>query len=466
MLNSRRALIRIKRTYVDDIVIKNGGFRDPWFAGKFSGDNKKYRASNEQKHFPTFDKVLTGIERPMSNPIYASKMKWDGTPKTSPVTSIYNPDHAGWAPKPTWLLTRSQSGLRTGSYPGAKAKDVWKPPGKGQRSVMVKSYEPEEPPLEFMELYTDVNNEYKDKMLALRMFMFRRYVEPTLVEEEAFAQLQVLIEQHRATLDALDSDEHRDTLRSLIQQYEPPRSPVRHHRFQNWYSIEEGDDGSGHGRGQTLVKQALVALVDLVEDFSIFDFADVYDMNSQVELDRILSWNKAREGDILDDMRVDLAEQEQRLDEEEEREHVKMEKLAMEKEQRTRVDFEQVIADSENFFYPENWASKTVMAMKNPVTVNFPVDESGAIDIENRKVATFEERFRLAILEKDFEQIHIMRREKELNTVAEEQTHWKKWVKEKNTEDMAQVRRLLEKEDSETASKLLDKKTAILALDE
>ena len=104
--------------------------------------------------------------------------------------------------------------------------------------------------------------------------------------------------------------------------------------------------------------------------------------------------------------------------------------------------------------------------MKNPVTVNFPVDESGAIDIENRKVATFEERFRLAILEKDFEQIHIMRREKELNTVAEEQTHWKKWVKEKNTEDMAQVRRLLEKEDSETASKLLDKKTAILALDE
>ena len=69
-------------------------------------------------------------------------------------------------------------------------------------------------------------------------------------------------------------------------------------------------------------------------------------MNSQVELDRILSWNKAREGDILDDMRVDLAEQEQSLDEEEEREHVKMEKLAMEKEQRTRVDFEQVIADS------------------------------------------------------------------------------------------------------------------------
>merc|ERR1711935_995792 len=185
-------------------------------------------------------------------------------------------------------------------------------------------------------------------------------------------------------------------------------------------------------------------------------------MNSQVELDRILSWNKAREDDIL----VDLAEQEQRLDEEEEREHIKMEKLAMEKEQRTRVDFEQVIADSENFFYPENWASKTVMAMKNPVTVNFPVDESSAIDIENRKVATFEERFRLAILEKDFEQIHIMRREKELNTVAEEQTHWKKWVKEKNTEDMAQVRRLLEKEDSETASKLLDKKTAILALDE
>ena len=34
MLNVRRALQRIKRTYVDDIVIKNGGFRDPWFEVK------------------------------------------------------------------------------------------------------------------------------------------------------------------------------------------------------------------------------------------------------------------------------------------------------------------------------------------------------------------------------------------------------------------------------------------------
>ena len=44
--------------------------------------------------------------------------------------------------------------------------------------------------MEFMEEYTDINNRYKDEISALRVFMFRRYVEPTIVEEEAFAQFQ------------------------------------------------------------------------------------------------------------------------------------------------------------------------------------------------------------------------------------------------------------------------------------
>ena len=47
--------------------------------------------------------------------------------------------------------------------------------------------------MEFMEEYTDINNRYKDEISALRVFMFRRYVEPTIVEEEAFAQFQGVV---------------------------------------------------------------------------------------------------------------------------------------------------------------------------------------------------------------------------------------------------------------------------------
>ena len=46
------------------------------------------------------------------------------------------------------------------------------------------------PPQEFMEEYTDVNNKYIDDMTALRLYMWRRFTEPTIVEEEAFAQMK------------------------------------------------------------------------------------------------------------------------------------------------------------------------------------------------------------------------------------------------------------------------------------
>ena len=41
-----------------------------------------------------------------------------------------------------------------------------------------------------MEEYTDVNNKYIDDMTALRLYMWRRFTEPTIVEEEAFAQMK------------------------------------------------------------------------------------------------------------------------------------------------------------------------------------------------------------------------------------------------------------------------------------
>ena len=101
----------------------------------------------------------------------------------------YSRAHNGHAPKPVWLLSRSDAGLRGGSWAGAPAKPVWKPPGKGQRVVMKATFEPEIPPEEFMEEYTRVNNNYKDDMRGIMKFLFLRYTEPIIAEEEAFAQI-------------------------------------------------------------------------------------------------------------------------------------------------------------------------------------------------------------------------------------------------------------------------------------
>lgn len=52
---------------------------------------------------------------------------------------------------------------------------------------------PEVPPMEFMEEYTRVNETYKDEMTATKEYLFYRFVEPTIVEEEAIAQIRVLL---------------------------------------------------------------------------------------------------------------------------------------------------------------------------------------------------------------------------------------------------------------------------------
>ena len=54
---------------------------------------------------------------------------------------------------------------------------------------MKATHEPEVPPDEFMEEYTRVNNNYKDDMLAMKKYIFLRYTEPTIAEEEAMAQI-------------------------------------------------------------------------------------------------------------------------------------------------------------------------------------------------------------------------------------------------------------------------------------
>ena len=52
---------------------------------------------------------------------------------------------------------------------------------------------PDVPPMEFMEEYTRVNETYKDEMTATKEYLFYRFVEPTIVEEEAIAQIRVLL---------------------------------------------------------------------------------------------------------------------------------------------------------------------------------------------------------------------------------------------------------------------------------
>ena len=52
---------------------------------------------------------------------------------------------------------------------------------------------PDVPPMEFMEEYTRVNETYKDEMTATQEYLFYRFVEPTIVEEEAIAQIRVLL---------------------------------------------------------------------------------------------------------------------------------------------------------------------------------------------------------------------------------------------------------------------------------
>lgn len=45
----------------------------------------------------------------------------------------YNKEWHGHAPKPNWNITQRDFGGRRGTYAGAGAKVVWKPPGKTQR---------------------------------------------------------------------------------------------------------------------------------------------------------------------------------------------------------------------------------------------------------------------------------------------------------------------------------------------
>ena len=82
------------------------------------------------------------------------------------------------------------------------------------------------PPLEFMEEYTRVNETYKDEMTALREYLFYRFVEPTIVEEEAIAQIRVLLYKIQNQL--VQEENKLDFIKNANSQIPVTETPMRH----------------------------------------------------------------------------------------------------------------------------------------------------------------------------------------------------------------------------------------------
>ena len=62
MLNARRVLAS-RRFYTDDIIIRNGGFNDPWFSdSKFT--DYKYDGMRSHQQFPSYSELTEDFNRP------------------------------------------------------------------------------------------------------------------------------------------------------------------------------------------------------------------------------------------------------------------------------------------------------------------------------------------------------------------------------------------------------------------
>ena len=85
---------------------------------------------------------------------------------------------------------------------------------------------PDVPPMEFMEEYTRVNETYKDEMTATKEYLFYRFVEPTIVEEEAIAQIRVLLYKIQ---NQLVQEEHKlDFIINANSEIPVTKTPMRH----------------------------------------------------------------------------------------------------------------------------------------------------------------------------------------------------------------------------------------------
>merc|ERR1712110_488117 len=260
-----KILLKSKRnSEVKTVQIKRGGFSDPWFSDSIYS-KYKYGMTKEIPLFPHYDKMkdsFFGKVRPTENNKWEKMRHKRGHLQREFVQ--YSRAHNGHAPKPVWLLSRSDAGLRGGSWAGAPAKPVWKPPGKGQRVQMKATYEPEVPPEEFMEEMTLVNQNYKDDMKGISKFLFLRYTEPTIAEEEAFAQIIVLMWKYKNELKEMTNPEEKiDFLKKIKNEKGLTAMPVRHKPFINWYRyMDAGDGNSGIGRGYKIVENVVGIILE------------------------------------------------------------------------------------------------------------------------------------------------------------------------------------------------------------
>ena len=76
-------------------------------------------------------------------------------------------------------------------------------------------------------------------------------------------------------------------------------------------------------------------------------------------------------------LRQGLFVSDKRMFEEDQAEHKKIQKLMDKREKEYEERFDEIVRDSANFIYPENYASKVVEAVQNPITGSFSVDMQG-----------------------------------------------------------------------------------------
>jgi len=387
--------------------VRSGGFHDPWFAdSEYTKAN--YEMSKDFYQFPQFNEKLGGPDsryknfvRPTKPEVWEEQINRLGN-RIRPFHR-YSKEFHGHSPKPNWNITQQPSGARSGRYAGAAAKVVWKPPGKTQRANMQDTGVPEVPPMEFMEEYTRVNETYKDEMTSTKEYLFYRFVEPTIVEEEAIAQIRVLLYKIQ---NQLIQEEHKlDFIINANSKIPVTETPMRHSGFINWWKYIGSKSVDEHGRGQKIVKAIMTQILENMESIEELELITKYNFDTidRVKLDDLdqrLAFNSQRNENRKAESIKALESAEDGHLERQAKQDEYFEKLKLAEDEARREDWEKLVEDSENFIYPENITSRVLEGLQQPTTHNHPLKKDGFPG--KPLVTTIEHKFRVAQLETDF----------------------------------------------------------------
>jgi len=406
MLRSSRSLIRLRKRFASDdsIQVRSGGFHDPWFAdSEYTKAN--YEMTKDFYQFPQYngklDHQFPDFIRPTKPEVWEEQTNRLGN-RIRPFHRYVKEFH-GYAPKPNWNITQRSTGARRGRIAGVGAKVVWKPPGKSQRQVMQDTGVLEMPPLEFMEEYTRVNETYKDEMTALREYLFYRFVEPTIVEEEAIAQIRVLLYKIQNQL--VQEENKLEFIKNANSQIPVTETPMRHNGFINWWKYIGSKSVDEHGRGQKIVKAIMTQILEDMESIDELDLITKYNFDTidRVKLDDLdqrlafnTQRNESRKAASIE--ALEYAEEGHLERQAEEDEYFEMLRLA--EDQARKEHWEKLVEESEHFIYPENVTSKVLESLEQPTTHNHPLKKDGFPG--KPLVTTIEHKFRVAQLETDF----------------------------------------------------------------